>query len=318
MTIVFENASSQQFKPELFNALRLVNLGVNLMDVRYVSKKKISLWKKLLPLFITHSINKGDPYNYYMVYFYDITRARFILSGYENEEVVLQQWDSAVQTWSKTSIVPVSKINEFESEIIHYRRNGSILFYSITSFYINQYTRFTYAKNLLDRIRGRLTSDFYAKREVKSRDRIALLNLMIKEYIWQKPSHPHAGMRITDIIDMLYGKLWYKHIRNEEFRRKVTLILQSLVITEDLTQKDERYYVQGKSITTVVEHEKEERRNSQYVKIQKNILRLMLIITFSTLVVTVAILSQAGIVDLHNIWEYIINIKPLRFLLKII
>lgn len=98
----------------------------------------------------------------------------------------------------------------------------------------------------------------------------------------------------------------------------MTLILQSLVITGDLKLHEGRYFVQGEAIATIVEYEKEEKRYTQQIKIQKKIVRLMLIITLSTVMITLAILAQAGIVNLQKLWEYVLQLKPLRILLKLI
>jgi hypothetical protein len=126
------------------------------------------------------------------------------------------------------------------------------------------------------------------------------------------------GATVNEVIELLYGKLWYKHIHNEEFQRKITLLLQSLVITDDLVVRDNRYFVQGKAIATIVEYEKDERRSNQQLKMQKNQVRLMLIITAATLMITLALLSLAGVVDLHKIWQYITQLKPIRIILKLI
>lgn len=283
-----------------------------------LDKVKISLWKKKLPFFISHGAASGDPYHYYTLYFVDTARDRYVLVDYANEQVILHKWVPELQRWAESVSVTVEELNEMEPEIIHYRRAGELRFGSIILFYFSYYTRFSYIKNGISRAKGRLASSLFARKEVKSRDRIALLNLLVNEHIRQRPSQVSTGVRTADIIELLYGKLWYKHIRNEEFSRKVTLILQSLVITDDLRLIDDRYCVQGKSIATIVEHEKEEKRYAQQSKMQKNMVRLMLIITFSTLMITLAILAQAGIVDLHKLWQAILSIKPLRFLLKLI
>lgn len=288
------------------------------MGLTMLDNIKITLWKKKLPFFIIHSATSGNTYNYYTIYFVNTERNRYVLVSYDDENVILQLWKPELQRWSETMAVTVSALNQMEPEIIHYRRTGNVSFSSITLFVFSYYTRFSYAKNMIARTKGQLVSALFHQSEMKSRDRIALLNILVNEHIRQRPSQVKTGVSAADIIELLYGKLWYKHIRNEEFSRKVTLLLQSLVITEDLKLIEDRYYVQGKSIATIVEHEKEEKRYTQQSKMQKNMVRLMLIITFSTLMITLAILAQAGIVDLHKLWQYILSIKPLRFLLKLI
>ncbi|MCX9018838.1 hypothetical protein NLN96_17700, partial [Citrobacter portucalensis] len=90
------------------------------------------------------------------------------------------------------------------------------------------------------------------------------------------------------------------------------------VITEDVRFSDEKYYIQGKAISTIVTWESEERRDKQQFRIQRNINRLMLVITASTLMITIAILAQAGLINLHNLWEHLTQLKPIRVLFKLI
>ncbi|HIF6320943.1 TPA: hypothetical protein ACX3MK_005296, partial [Raoultella ornithinolytica] len=56
----------------------------------------------------------------------------------------------------------------------------------------------------------------------------------------------------------------------------------------------------------------------QQEKIQRNMVRLMLIITAATVLITLALLGLAGVIDLHKIWQDILQIKPVRFLFKLI
>ncbi len=140
----------------------------------------------------------------------------------------------------------------------------------------------------------------------------------MNEYVQQRPSRLNAGISIDEVIDMLYGRLWYKHIRNEEFRRKVRLLLKSLVITGDLTQEGALYYVQPKSVATIVEFEKEERRARQQEKMQRNIVRLMIVITAATVLITLALLGLAGVIDLREVWQFLRNLNPFSVLMKLV
>jgi hypothetical protein len=279
---------------------------------------KQTLWQKFLPHFISHGVQSDEPYNYYSVFFKDVDHKRYHLVDYTSDGIEVELWDSDRHEYRQISVIPVSHIDEMQVDIIHFLRNGQIHFNSIFSFTFNYYTRLSYLKNIISRGKGRLVSTFFSNKEFKSRDRIALLNLLVNEYIQQRPSKLNIGASANEVIELLYGKLWYKHIHNEEFLRKITLLLQSLVITDDLVVRDDRYFVQGKAIATIVEHEKDERRSNQQLKMQKNQVRLMLIITASTLMITLALLSLAGVVDLHKIWQYITQLKPIRIILKLI
>lgn len=288
-----------------------------MLDTKMAALRQ-KLWRKHLPLFATQDARSGEPYNYYSVHLLDIAHQRYQLMDYRDGEAIIARWDYAAKRYSDERSISIAELDAMSPEIIHHRHYGPVSFSGILAYTFNHYTRLAYGKNLLSRGKGRLVSAFFASKELKSRDRIALLNLLVNEYIQQRPAKLNTGVTVDEVIELLYGKLWYKHIRNEEFRRKVTLLINSLVITEDLALLDDRYFVQPKSVATIVEYEKEERRNQQQLKIQKNIVRLMLVITAATLLITLALLSLAGIVDLQKVWHFIINLKPLRVLFKLV
>ncbi|MCT4714067.1 hypothetical protein MUA01_03570 [Enterobacteriaceae bacterium H18W14] len=288
------------------------------MSDNKMSSLRQKVWRKHLPRLVHRNTRPENPYNYYSVHLVDVANHRYLLEDYQEGFALLTRWDYKSHGYTERHSVSIAELDEMQVEIIHHRRYGPVSFAGIIAFTFNYYTRFAYAKSLASRGKGKLVSAFFGNKELKSRDRIALLNLLVNEYIQQPPSQLNSGVTVNEVIEMLYGRLWYKHIRNEEFRRKVTLLLKSLVITDDLLLRDERYFVQPKSMATIVEHEKEERRNKQQIKIQKNIVRLMLVITAATLLITLVLLAMAGVVDLHKIWVYITNLKPFRILFKLI
>lgn len=275
-------------------------------------------WKQRLPLFVAQSARTGNPYNYYSVHLVDVDRNRYQLLGYRNRSVTLARWDYDSESYLDERRITVAELDAMQAEIIHHRSYGPIVFNGILAFNFNHLTRLAYLKTLFSRGKGKLVSAFFSNKELKSRDRIALLNLLVNEYIQQRPSRPNAGMTLEEVIDMLYGRLWYQHIRNEEFRRKVRLLLKSLVITGDLTQKENRYCVQPQSIATIVEFEKEDHRIRQQDKMQRNFVRLMIVITASTALITLALLGLAGVVDLHKVWDFISNLNPLGVIMKLV
>lgn len=275
-------------------------------------------WKKYLPLLVAQGARTGDPYNYYSVHLVDVDRNRYQLVGYRKRVIAIARWDYDADCYLDEQRISVSELDTMQTEIIHHRHYGPIRFSGILGFSFNYRTRLIYLKTWLKRAKGRLVSTFFAEKELKSRDRIMLLNMLVNEYIQQRPSRLHAGMTLNEVIEMLYGQLWYKHIRNEEFRRKVQLLLKSLTITGDLAQKEMHYYVQPKAVATIVDFEKEEQRIKQQDKMQRNFVRLMLVITASTAMITLALLGMAGVIDLQKVWTFLRGLNPLSMLMKLV
>ena len=78
------------------------------------------------------------------------------------------------------------------------------------------------------------------------------------------------------------------------------------------------YYVQPKAVAAIVDFEKEEQRIKQQEKMQRNFVRLMLVITASTLLITLALLGMAGVIDLQKVWGFLRDLNPLSILMKLV
>jgi hypothetical protein len=128
----------------------------------------------------------------------------------------------------QTEKLPVSRILGMESEIVHYKKYGKIISESIFYYAINYYLHIVDSKIFLFKGKGAVVSTFFRERELKSQERIFLLRLIVNEFVKRRPSDPEAGLTVDEVIELLYGRLWYKHIRNESFQYKVTLLMNRL------------------------------------------------------------------------------------------
>ncbi len=289
------------------------------MSIIDINRMKLFLWRKYLPLLQSHSAAKGTPYDYYSVFLKDAENNRYILQN-------IQDWDNAQDASLSLSslyqngniVKKLVDIPEMDAEIVHYKKNYAQTYKSIIAFALDRTLKVITLKTQIARLKGRVISGAKSDTETISRDRFNLLRLLVASYVNQRPSRTASGFSVDEVIALLYGTLWYKHIKNEAFRRKIKLLLESLVISGDLTEDQGIYYVQGQAITTLVEYEKEDRRVTQQQKMHKNIVRFMFVITVATLLIILVLLGMAGIVDLSAIWQKILQIKPVRFMLKFI
>lgn len=284
----------------------------------FSSKIKNKLWAYFLPSFISKSKASNEPYNYYGVYFSDAKQEKYILSDRIGNNVILEKWNKEIKSYSATESFSITDLEMMNVQIVHWVKNGPLRFDSILSFSLNHFTRIAYIKNSVSRAKNGISSKFHNNDEMIGLDRVNLLHMLINEYIQQSPDKTHTGVTCDEIINMIYGNLWHNHIKNEDFRRKTLLLLQSFIITGDVKYRDDRYYVQGQAIATILSWQSEAKKEKQQSRTQKNISRLMLIITASTLIITLAILAQAGIVNLHSLWGHIKELGPFRLLFKLI
>lgn len=283
------------------------------MTLFNTDKFRFILWRKFLPWLLQNGAQKNDPHNYFLVYLKDADNTRYILKNRNDSNVVL------CSMHKKEDIsVSLAELSEMQAEIIHYKRDGFQAYKGIIPFSFDYYTRIITLKIGLARLKGCCISGLKSESETISRDRYNLLRLLVTDYVNQRPSRISSGFTQREVIAMLYGTLWYKHIKNEAFSRKIMLLLESLVITGDLSEEGKVYFVQGQAITTMVEYEKEEQRVTHQQRMEKNLTRFMFAITLSTLMIILALLAMAGIVDLTAVWQKILQIKPLRFLMNFI
>lgn len=203
-----------------------------------VSRAKGRLWRYFLPRFTLKNHVDDQVYNYYGVYFSDVKQEKYQLVSLRGKNVVLEKWHADQHTYAEKINLSLNDIEKMNVEIIHWRKQGPLRFDSIFLFAINYFTRIAYAKNALTRAKSNLFSSFASNKALNGLDRIMLLQMLVNEYVHQSPEKTHTGVTCDEVIDLLYGTLWYKHIKNEDFRRKVFLLLQSLVITEDVRFSD--------------------------------------------------------------------------------
>ncbi|EAX5650150.1 hypothetical protein BBY84_08640 [Salmonella enterica] len=289
--------------------------------MRIIDTNKIQtrLWRNNLSWLIEHGENSDKPHDYYAVFFKSAENARYKLHALaldkngEIDHIIV----SPLSLGEPISL-QIASLPDMEAEIIHYKKDLHIHYAGIMTFVLDRRFKIITLKTGITRQKGKLASGLNAEKETLSRDRVNLLKILVTHYINQRPSRTASGFRQQEIIALLYGTLWYKHIKNEAYSRKLNLLLESLVISGDLKENDAVYFVQGQAITTIVAFEKEEKRIKQQLKMHKNIVRFMFIMTIATLLIILVLLGMAGIVDLATIWHKILEIKPVRFLLKFI
>ncbi|HAV1831925.1 TPA: hypothetical protein JG914_004796 [Enterobacter hormaechei subsp. steigerwaltii] len=277
----------------------------------------IRLWRKYLPFLCEHNQDADLPHDYYATFFKDALNNRYALHAYTcDKSGVIQSVSLRPLPHGDVLIVSINNLPDMAVEIIHYRKNVQQHYANIFFFAVDRRFKIISAKNLIIRAKARLPSASNADKETITQDRYNLLQLLVTQYINQCPSRLSSGFRHEEIIALLYGTLWYKHIQNEAYSRRLKLLLESLVLSGDLLENNDVYFVQGQAITTIVEFEKEDKRVTQQLKMHKSIVRFTAVMTIATLMIIMVLLAMAGVVDLSAVWHKILEIKPIRFLLK--
>ena len=285
-----------------------------------INTQEIKLWVRFIPLFTKDfNFNNEDPNNYFSVYFRDAEDTRYLLAGSKYDHLKEIQYVLLLDTKLNNVIeFDLFAIVKMKCEIIHYKVKSSSVYYSIMAFTLDRYTKVLFLKNMISKGKGGIISLVTSNTQSLSHNRCAILKIMLNEHIKLRPSRQTNGFGEHDILSIIYGRLWYKHIRQEEYKVKLRLLLDSLVLTGDLSEFDGIYYIQGKSINTIVDYEKELYLSKHQSKVQNNIFRLTIVLTALLAIIILVLLALAGIVDLENVWSKVLEIKPVRFLMKFI
>ncbi|WP_337024800.1 MULTISPECIES: hypothetical protein [unclassified Pantoea] len=280
---------------------------------------KQRLWNQYLPELSGKDKDHEDPYNYFSVYFKNINGAQYLLNGFIDDPDNGKRYGIIMDTGTKRFLhTDLATLIELRSKIINFRKNSALSYKNIFLFMVDRYTKLLYLKNIFSKFKGSIVSLVVTDTRSLSHNRYAILKLMLNEYIFLRPSREKTGFSEHDILSMIHGRLWYKHIRQEEYRVKLRLLLDSLVITGDLIQSEGLYWIQSKSINTLVDYEKDQAIRESEEKIRKNIIRLTIVLTALLTVIVLVLLALAGIVNLESIWHKVLEIKPVRFLMKFI
>lgn len=273
------------------------------MFLHNINIVEAKLWERFIHLFIKGlNSNDEEPYNYFSVYFRDTDDTRYLLSGSKCDHLKKTQYVFLLETKDNKMVkVDLSTIIKMKCEIIHYKMNSSSVYYSIMAFSLDKCTKLLFLKNIISKGKGGVISLVTSNTLSLSHNRCAILKIILNEHIKLRPSRQINGFSESDVLSIIYGRLWYKHIRQGEYKVKLRLLLESLVITGDLSESDGIYYIQGKSINTILDYEKELSLSKHQAKVQNNIFRLTIVLTALLAIIILMLLALAGIVDLENV-----------------
>lgn len=278
---------------------------------------KIWLWGKFAPLLVSDSTQNTGSNGYFSVYLSGENNIRYFLKDFIMEDDVRSSRVKLVTVLGKKEKeVDLEKITTMKCNIVNHHNDDTLIYEGIVKFSIDYYLKIYTLKSMFSRMKGNLKFFFHSEKESISLERFHLLNMMVSEYVKVRPCYSSEGFDFNDIVSMIQGRMWHKSIHSEEYRVKLALILNSLVLSGDLDESQGCYFVQSKAINTLADAEKERNRVQSQTRLQKTLLFLLIILTALLAIIVIVLLALAGIIDLQSIWEKLLEIKPIRFLIK--
>jgi len=209
-----------------------------------------------------------------------------ILKGHQNGFFQGLNVNSDTKKYDIPIEMSSSDIENSELTIQHYWHGNTISFDSLKDFRFHRLTKLVYLKLTILTIIHKITSFFYRRTKMVAPDRMALLqiilHLSLKKQMGRVPK--------TEIIATTLGKRWSSHPNGMEEFKKLRLIFDSLVVSNDITGGGDAYQPTGKALSTLQSYELEERRYNSQVRLQKWLV-------IATIVIAVSALKDLGLLD---------------------
>jgi hypothetical protein len=201
-----------------------------------------------------------------------------------------KQYDG--NSFSKDTHISFKSVSPIDIEIVHHYKLNRVLYKGLFDFFICGKTRIQYLI-LYGHILSYKCSQFiYNRKRLVTIQRLEILKALVDNNIEQAGE----GIGLIEIITKLYSIKWVEHPDSDHQQNKISLYLDSLVDSGELTKNGADYYVTPKAISTLEKYEEDERRHRNQIKLQ-----LMMI--FLTLILALIAIIQAEIIKIPTILD---------------
>lgn len=167
-------------------------------------------------------------------------------------------------------------VASYQIAVRSYIRELELEYKSAFEFILHSITRYPWLLLVIERLRRK---NFNRTKLVRA-DRIKVLNRMVEETIDDRD----LGVSPVGLVTKLYGDRWIGHPDNERLLQYYTLVLDSLVTSEDLIKQDYAYRLLPKAVATLSNYQEENRRHNDNVAQQRAIVRLTFVLVIVGLI----------------------------------
>lgn len=207
-----------------------------------------------------------------------------IVLGLSNGTLSCIEWDKTSYKTARELSLAQFKLRDFR--ITHYYGLADIRYHGIIDFILNRVTAWPYIQTHAVRIFSAFDQYLFNKKKLFTKQRKELLKVLLDHALDGKTEHEPL-----DLMTDLYSLKWFLHPQGEDARRRLEFYLDSLVETGELRKVNHKYVVAGQALRAMEEHEEQERKHTESVRMQRGMFWLTV-----TIVVLTAV--QAGLVTL--------------------
>lgn len=157
--------------------------------------------------------------------------------------------------------VPNSLIHTFSFRIIHYYKELQLEYRSPIKFIFDQF----FFGASLKLAKERCAQFFFNQRALVRRDRIQVVRLILDRTLQDRNYRTSEFGMMT----MLYGPRWVQHPNYRNLANYYRIVLDSLVVSGDLSRADNAYALAPQAFVTLADFEQDEQRHRDQIRHQK-------------------------------------------------
>lgn len=181
-------------------------------------------------------------------------------------------WFEAAGSKGQPRILLNSELRELRAEFLHSYQGYSVRYGSPAQFFWALLSFYPWRRAAWDRIAQRR----FNRRPLARAGRIAVLRFFIENTL-KKPD-----FRVSEInlLALMFSERYILHPDHEEAELYYTMVMDSLVLTNDLNRDGVYYSLNANAFGTVHHHEEEEQRHGDMVRQQRLLGRLTAALVF--------------------------------------
>lgn len=243
------------------------------------------LLKKCCPERFTMSGEKGKKLDCFVVYC-SVAEQDIILKESKDSKFIGLALDPKLKRHTLPIELNFKEVKDSIVVIQHYWHGNTISFDSINDYRFHKITKLIYLKTQLINLWDNTKLFFYRRRLLVAPERMALLktilDMSMKNHMGQVPK--------GEIERKLLGERWASHPKGLEEYKKLRLLYDSLVESNDIIGGNDSYQPTGRALSTLQNYELEDMRYKSQV-------RLQWWLVLATIVLAASALIEVGLID---------------------
>jgi hypothetical protein len=205
---------------------------------------------------------EAEKRNCYYVFLLSNGERNVVVESIDSYGICGKQYDG--NSFSKDSLISFESLNSIDIEIVHHYKLNRILYKGLFDFFIYGKTKIQYLILYVHILSYKCSQFIYNRKRLVTIQRLELLKALVDNHI----EKDGKGIGLIDIMTKLYSIRWLEHPDSDSQEKKLSLYLDSLVDSGELTKDSTDYYVTRKAILTLEKYEEDERRHRNQIRLQ--------------------------------------------------